>query len=144
MPATPAAPVLTPGSGKLAATWTAPADHGSPIINYDVRYRTTGASAWTRLDFNTAILAPGTPPNNETSDGSTNDPIDTGEITHADLTKLGLSFTRESVGTGANEKFGVYKLSDGVKEMKLGIIVVGASGGFAGALRRHQARRRTP
>ena len=130
-PATPAAPVLTPGSNKLAVTWTAPADNGSAINNYDVRYRTTGGSVWTRPDFNVGFLAPGNPPNNETSHGSAGDPIDTGELTHADLTKLGLSFTRESVGTGANEKFGVYKLNDGVKEMKLGIFVTGASGGFA-------------
>ena len=129
VPATPAAPVLTPGSGKLAATWTSPADHGSPIINYDVRYRTTGASAWTRLDFSLGIVVQGTLPNNETS--ATNDPIDTGELTHADLTKLGLSITRESVGTGANEKFGVYKLNDGMKAMKLGMVVVGVTGQVA-------------
>ena len=128
-PATPDAPVLTPGSNKLAATWTAPADNGSAINNYDVRYRTTGGSAWTRLDFNLGITLPGTLPNNETS--STNDPIDTGELTHADLTKLGLSFTRESVGTGANEKFGVYKLSAGVKSMKLGMVAVGVTGNVA-------------
>ena len=128
-PARPAAPVLTPGSGKLAATWTAPADHGSPIINYDVRYRTTGASAWTRLDSSLGIVVQGTLPNNETS--ATNDPIDTGELTHADLTKLGLSFTRESVGSGANEKFGVYKLNDGMKAMRLGMVAGGVTGQVA-------------
>ncbi len=130
-PATPAAPGLTPGSNKLAVTWAAPADNGSAINNYDVRYRTTGASAWTRLDFGLGITVTGTLPSNETSHGSAGDPIDTGQLTHADLTKLGLSFTRESVGTGANEKFGVYKLNDGMKEMKLGIVAGGVTGQVA-------------
>ena len=126
-PAVPDAPILTPGLGRLTVTWAAPADHGSPIVNYDVRYRTIGASQWTKADFDAGVFVSATL-TNETSHGSAGDPIDTGQLTHAELTKLGLSFTRESVGTGGNEKFGVYKLNAGVKQVQLSILASGGSG----------------
>ena len=47
-PSTPAAPTLTPGDGRLTARWGAPADNGSPIIDYDVRHRPVGGN-WTEI-----------------------------------------------------------------------------------------------
>ena len=45
-PDAPSAPTLTAGATWLEASWTAPADNGSPITDYDVEYRTTGGT-WT-------------------------------------------------------------------------------------------------
>ena len=47
-PSRPAAPTLTPGDGRLEASWSAPADNGAPIIDYDVRHRPSGG-AWTEM-----------------------------------------------------------------------------------------------
>ena len=41
-PDAPAAPTLTPGDGQLEVSWTAPPNNGSPIYDYDVRYRSGG------------------------------------------------------------------------------------------------------
>ena len=54
-PDTPAAPTLTYGDQSLTASWSAPADNGADISDYDVRYCTdsTGCDAaneWTALD----------------------------------------------------------------------------------------------
>ncbi len=54
-PDTPAAPTLTYGDQSLTATWSAPADNGADITDYDVRYCTnsTGCDAaneWTALN----------------------------------------------------------------------------------------------
>ncbi len=54
-PSTPAAPTLTHGDESLTASWTAPADNGATITDYDVRYcdNSTGcdaASEWTALN----------------------------------------------------------------------------------------------
>ena len=45
-PDAPAAPTLTAGETWLEASWTAPADNGAAITDYDVEYRTTGGT-WT-------------------------------------------------------------------------------------------------
>ena len=47
-PSAPSPPTLTAGDGQLAARWTAPADNGAAIDDYDVRYRPSGG-AWTEL-----------------------------------------------------------------------------------------------
>ena len=47
-PAAPSPPRLTAGDGQLGVSWTAPADNGAAIDDYDVRYRTGGGS-WTEL-----------------------------------------------------------------------------------------------
>ena len=43
-PDAPSAPTLTAGTTWLEASWTAPADNGSAITDYDVHYRTTGGN----------------------------------------------------------------------------------------------------
>jgi len=47
VPAAPAAPTLTVGDASLIAQWTAPADGGSPITGYTVRYKLASATEWT-------------------------------------------------------------------------------------------------
>ena len=43
-PDAPAAPTLTAGTTWLDASWTAPADNGAAITDYDVHYRQTGGN----------------------------------------------------------------------------------------------------
>ena len=59
-PDAPAAPTLTPGQENVAVTWTAPADNGAAIINYDLRYKTTGANSWTDLEPGSQTAVPAT------------------------------------------------------------------------------------
>ena len=47
-PSAPPAPTVTPGDGQLEVRWTAPADNGAAIDDYDVRYRQAGGN-WTEL-----------------------------------------------------------------------------------------------
>ena len=48
-PARPSKPVLKAGHRSLGVSWTAPANNGSAITGYDVRYRVTGATSWSSL-----------------------------------------------------------------------------------------------
>ena len=48
-PARPAPPMLTAGQRSAMATWVAPADNGSMITGFRLRYRISGA--WTTLDY---------------------------------------------------------------------------------------------
>ena len=48
-PDAPSAPTLTSGTNWLEASWTAPADNGAAITDYDVHYRTTGGN-WSDAD----------------------------------------------------------------------------------------------
>ena len=52
LPAAPTAPGVTGGASQLSVSWTAPANHGSVITDYDVRYRekATPAPDWTETD----------------------------------------------------------------------------------------------
>ena len=50
IPATPAKPGLVSSAvGMVTVSWSAPANGGSAITGYDVRYRTPGASSWTQV-----------------------------------------------------------------------------------------------
>ena len=68
-PARPRRPT-PPSSPPASANWRwhgrAPDDHGSPINNYDVRYRTIGASNWSKADFDAGVVVSATL-TNETS-----------------------------------------------------------------------------
>ena len=65
-PSTPAAPTLTATTTTITATWIAPANGGSAITSYDVRYRPTGNATWTNVSDVVATtttisnLSPGT------------------------------------------------------------------------------------
>ena len=56
-PDAPSAPTLTAGDHKLLVNWSAPGDNGSAIIDYDVRYKTSSASAWTETGDTTDSTA---------------------------------------------------------------------------------------
>ncbi|MDE0062059.1 MAG: fibronectin type III domain-containing protein, partial [Gammaproteobacteria bacterium] len=52
VPEAPAAPTVTPvDSMRLRVTWTAPADNGSAITDYDVEYQVHGESNWADHSF---------------------------------------------------------------------------------------------
>ena len=51
-PGTPAAPTVSAaGATSLRVVWTAPSSGGSPITDYDVRYKRAAASGWTNHPF---------------------------------------------------------------------------------------------
>ena len=58
-PATPAAPALTPENTRIRVSWMAPADNGSAIIDYDVRYKEDGGTftEWNAADDSTTTSA---------------------------------------------------------------------------------------
>ena len=114
-PAQITAPTLTASAGQLAVSWTAPNNNGAAIDDYDVRYRRVGTTAWTvsdggshRRNFND----PNDPIQWETVNGPTGDPLDNGTIPLA-------AITRESIGTGGNEKHGVYKINSALDELAI-------------------------
>lgn len=54
-PDPPTAPALTtPGAGQVTAIWTVPADNGSAITDYDIRYSSDGGTTWTTLEMDAA------------------------------------------------------------------------------------------
>ena len=50
-PARPARPTLSAGNGELEVEWTAPANNGAAITDYDVRYKRTSATSWSSHSF---------------------------------------------------------------------------------------------
>ena len=59
-PDKPTGLTVAPGNGSLTLSWSAPADNGAPITDYDVRYRAGSSGAWTEE-------APGTPDSTATA-----------------------------------------------------------------------------
>ena len=53
-PDAPVAPTLTTGTTWLVASWTAPADNGAAVTDYDVQYRETGTNWKTASHVGTA------------------------------------------------------------------------------------------
>ena len=51
VPAVPAEPTLTVGNKQLTVVWTAPADNGAPITDYDVQYRPGNSGGWTDANY---------------------------------------------------------------------------------------------
>ncbi|MDE2668204.1 MAG: cadherin domain-containing protein [Chloroflexota bacterium] len=52
-PDRPAAPTVTGGKKQVSVTWRVPADRGSAITGYDLRYRVSTASRWTEVSLGT-------------------------------------------------------------------------------------------
>ena len=50
-PAAPAAPTLTTGHGAIHASWSAPADNGSPITQYALVFRPASGGSYTTITF---------------------------------------------------------------------------------------------
>ena len=103
LPATIGAVTLTPSSGQLVASWTAPADAGSPILYYELEYRQGAAGLWTRLPL--GYWDSGTQSNTNIGTDQ-NKPAD---LQHLGDAALGLTLTRETAGNGK-----VYKITEAV------------------------------
>ena len=102
----PTAPTLTPGDRKLTVAWTAPADDGTAVDDYDVRCRRVGQESWARI-FDGGSTGLGGPNGTDAADDRT-DPIDFGDF-GSDL------ITNGTVdGNG-----GVYKASADIDEIYL-------------------------
>ncbi len=56
-PGKPDAPVVTGGTEEVAVSWSAPANAGPAITNYDLRYRAKADSEWTDVSALGAVLA---------------------------------------------------------------------------------------
>ncbi len=56
-PGTPDAPVVTGGTEEASVTWSAPSNEGPEITGYDLRYRASGADAWTDPSMLGVVLA---------------------------------------------------------------------------------------
>ena len=56
-PGRPDAPVVTGGTEEVAVSWSAPANEGPEITNYDLRYRAKADSEWTDVSALGAVLA---------------------------------------------------------------------------------------
>ena len=95
--------------GLLSMTLTA-ADNGSAVTDYDVRYRESGTTTW--YTYRDRSDGSGRLTTSEASGPA--DPIDFGVF---GASSSGVSLTRESVGTGANAKAGLYKVSKAVDQL---------------------------
>ncbi|MXW68027.1 MAG: hypothetical protein F4Z72_13635, partial [Gemmatimonadales bacterium] len=56
-PGKPAAPTVTGGTGEVEVSWSAPANEGPEITNYDLRHRTKSGGDWTEPAAVGAVLA---------------------------------------------------------------------------------------
>ncbi len=56
-PGRPDAPVVTGGDGEVEVSWSAPANEGPEITNYDLRHRTKSGGDWTEPAAVGAVLA---------------------------------------------------------------------------------------
>ena len=104
---------LPPGksdTGGLLSITLSAADNGSAITDYDLRYRAAGTTTW--YPFRDRSHDSGKLTTNEAS--GTADPIDFGTFTSP---PGGVAVTRESIGTGANTKHGLYKFSKAVDRL---------------------------
>ena len=99
------------GNGQLTVSWTAPADNGNAIDDYDVRYRQAGTSAWTRISDGGGPVGLLIITENDTA--SSTNPIDFGD--------LGAGITRESLGSHQ----GLYKVPNAIDEMHIYLHAIG-------------------
>ena len=56
-PGKPDAPTVTGGEGEVSVSWSAPANEGPAITNYDLRYRANQDNDWTDVSSLGAVLA---------------------------------------------------------------------------------------
>ena len=107
-PGNPSGLTLASGNQQLEASWTAPANNGSAITDYDVRYRSPGAASW--VGIYDGGKGQWTNSTSDASDGANGDPVDLGQATGLDVT-----LTREAIGNN----HGVYKLGSAADEIYL-------------------------
>ena len=103
LPSAPATPALTTGDRQLTANWTAPAHNGSPITDYDLRYRVAGTTTWSNAFIRGASYSPGSLGNWKASNGSTGQALDLGNVSLS-----GLTVAKVTTGGVSN----VYKISE--------------------------------
>ena len=114
VPAAPAVPALVSGDSALTAAWTASADNGFSIVDYDVRYCSvscTTDSNWTvLLDVETSD--PGTV-SQDRSNGPEGEPLD--------LTPAGFNhgFASVTVEEKSGDQRGLYKLGASVAGLRI-------------------------
>ena len=109
-PSAPSAPTLTAASRKLDVSWTAPADNGSAITDYDVRYSQTGTGAWTHTPV--VRYSPGNLGNTRRSDETTGGALDLGTIALS-----GIDVEKVTAGGVSN----VYKLGSAVGTLRISL-----------------------
>ena len=107
-PGNPSGLTLVSGNRQLGVSWTAPANNGSAVTDYDIRYRDlTSTGGWTEYYDGGETTAQNT--SADTSSGPGGDPVDFG-----DISGLGLTVTREAIG----DNYGVYKLGSAVDKIR--------------------------
>ena len=111
VPATPAAPTLGVGNAQIPVSWTAPADNGSAILDYDLRYKKTSDSAWNLVPVVT--YSSGAIGNSKPSNGSIGQGLDLGTISFSGAS--GLSVSKVTTGGISN----VYRLNAAVGGLRI-------------------------
>ena len=114
VPAQVAATVAS-SSQQLSVWWTAPSGNGNAIDDYDVRYRQSGSSSWTRISDGGTVSQRSV---SGSDDAGSDDPIDFGD--------LGAGIARESLGGN----HGLYKVPNAIDEMRLNMQADGNGGAF--------------
>ena len=111
-PSAPAAPTLAPGNATLTASWSAPVDNGFTVLDYDVRYCSTGCTT----DSNWTELA-----DVETSDPGQNSSDDSNGPAGDPLNLYPIDFTSVTVAEeqASNSNWGLYKLGANVAGLRV-------------------------
>ena len=107
-PAAPAAPTLTSSSGQIVVAWTAPADNGSPVTGYRLRYKPTGQHfGWSVVDPGTSLaFTIAQPPNEEVA------------VQMRALNGVGGSgWSASGIGTGRNRLFVSFTAVDRLRKV---------------------------
>ncbi len=125
VPVAPAAPALTTGNAQLGVAWTAPADGGSAITGYNVRYQAASASGWSVPPALFPSYNPGQLVGIKTSDGSAGSAFDLGSVSLS-----GLTISKVSTGGISN----VYKIAEPVYRLRLKLDARNANNAGQGAL----------
>ena len=103
---------VAPGDTQLVVSWTAPANNGNAIDDYDVRYRQAGTSSWTQIYDGGSV---GQAHVSGSDEASSTNPINFGN--------LGAGITREALGSHQ----GLYKTANAIDEIRLYLQANGGS-----------------